>query len=88
MRKKHLQHRISYLLLPKDEVKSKRKQDGTVGDISKHNPEEKGESNDSKERRIGFLVPCDSIGLYDLMCGSCEIIDSVICRKFVSRAIN
>ena len=88
MREKHFQHGIAYLLLPKDEVKSKRKQDGTVGDISKHNSEKKREGDDSKERRIGLLVSCYSIGFYDLMGRSGEIVDSVIGGEFVDGAID
>jgi hypothetical protein len=56
-----------------------------VGDVSEHNPEEKGEGNASEEGRVGLLVVCHTIRLYNFLGRSGEIIDGVVGRVGVGK---
>lgn len=55
-----------------------------MADISEHHSEEKREGDTGEEGRIGFLIICHAIGLYDFLCGSSVVISGEACWIFFS----
>lgn len=78
MRKKHAQDGIYDFFLPKGEVNPKGKEDHSVADIPEHDSKEEGEGDYSEKRRIGLLVSCNTVCLYDFLCWSCKIVDHIV----------
>jgi hypothetical protein len=58
---------ILILIIEKKQANSKQKVDSTMTHITKHDTKLEGESDNSEQSRVYFLIPGNSISIYNLL---------------------
>ena len=75
---------LAQLLLEHDHEGGGQEDDEAVTNVTKHDSEQEGESDDGEETRIDFLVSRDTIAVHDRLERLRELVRALKCRRLLA----